>query len=112
MNAPRRVTAAPLLRVRAKFTVKKGRMLSSKSLAYGVFDCEFDFDSHVRSCSWVLDAEAADADKKEPRKHETHPNESSQITAKSPNARQGNVLSDERRRWRIEVGSEGVFKEK
>ena len=42
--------AAPLVRVRVKFTVKTLHAWSGAPV-YGEFDCEFDFDSHEWSCS-------------------------------------------------------------
>ncbi len=46
--------AAPFVRVKAKFTVKKRRMLLPKTLTYGEFDRDFNFDSHDWSHSAVL----------------------------------------------------------
>ena len=43
--------AAPLVRVKAKFPVKHAVCYRRRLLAYGVFDCEFDYDSHEWSCS-------------------------------------------------------------
>ena len=43
--------AAPLVRVKAKFTVKNAVCPSLPFAAYGVFDCEFGFPSHEWSCS-------------------------------------------------------------
>ena len=51
--------AAPLVRVKAKFTVKNAVCCRQRLLAYGVLDCEFDFDSQSgfalseRKCSFV-----------------------------------------------------------
>ena len=45
------VRAAPLLRVKVKFTVKKAICMSLPLAAYGEFDCDFDFDSQEWSCS-------------------------------------------------------------
>ena len=39
------------MRVIVKFTVKFPPCSKPKTHAYGVFDCEFDFDSHEWSCS-------------------------------------------------------------
>ncbi len=38
--------AAPLERVKVKITVKNDLCEASSATAYGVLDCEFDFDSH------------------------------------------------------------------
>ncbi len=43
--------ATPLLRVKAKITVKNTICMSLRLAAYGEFDCDFDFDSQERSCS-------------------------------------------------------------
>ena len=43
--------AAPLLRVIVKFTVKFPVCSKPKTHAYGVFDCEFDYDFQEWSCS-------------------------------------------------------------
>ncbi len=39
--------AAPLVRVKVKFTVKNAVREESSATAYGVFDCDFCFDSRV-----------------------------------------------------------------
>ena len=39
------------MRVKVKFTVKNTVWEESSATAYGVFDCEFDFDSHEGSWS-------------------------------------------------------------
>ena len=44
------VNVAPLVRVKAKFTVKTPYVMFSAT-ADGVFDCEFDLDFHEWSCS-------------------------------------------------------------
>ena len=43
--------AAPLVRAKAKFTVKNAVCGKWKTRTYGVFDCEFHFHSHEWSCS-------------------------------------------------------------
>ncbi len=47
----RKLRAGPLVRGKAKTTVKNAVCEESSVSAYGVFDCQFDFDSHERSCS-------------------------------------------------------------
>ena len=44
---------APLVRVKAKCTVKNAACSKWKTRTYGVFDCEFGFHSHEWSCSEV-----------------------------------------------------------
>ena len=44
------VSAAPLVRVKANITVKR-RIRVPQTVAYAVFDCEFDFDSQEWICS-------------------------------------------------------------
>ncbi len=46
-----KIRATPLLRVKAKITVKNTVCLSLRLAAYGEFDCDFDFDSQEWSCS-------------------------------------------------------------
>ena len=45
------VGATPRLRVIVKFTVKFPVCSKPKTHTYGVFDCEFDYDSQAWSCS-------------------------------------------------------------
>ena len=47
------VRAAPLVRVKVKFTVKNAVCEESSAIAYGVFDCEFAYHSHQWICSQV-----------------------------------------------------------
>ncbi len=48
------VRATPLLRVKAKITVKNAVCRSLRLAASGEFDCDFDFDSQEWSCSESL----------------------------------------------------------
>ncbi len=45
------VRATPLLRVKAKITVKNAVCMSLRLAAYGEFDFDFDYDSQEWSCS-------------------------------------------------------------
>ena len=47
------VRVAPLLRVIVKFTVKFPVCNKPKTHAYGVLNCEFDYDSQEWSCSYI-----------------------------------------------------------
>ena len=49
----RRIIATPLLRVKAKITVKNA-VCTSPLAAYGEFDCECHYDSQERSCSQTV----------------------------------------------------------
>ncbi len=43
--------AAPLVKVKATFPVKNTGWYRRRLLAYGLFDCDFPFDSYEWSCS-------------------------------------------------------------
>ena len=45
------IRAAPLVRVKTKSPVENAVCCRRRLLAYGVFDCDFRFDSHEWSCS-------------------------------------------------------------